>query len=108
MNTVKPKYTPGPWAVAHLEGNTPYAVKAQNRTVAWVDFWQDKSYVEQVKIDEQTANAALIAQAPALLDLLADGALQFQRLTGPSLEAYARTFAVLASNAIALAQKGPL
>lgn len=70
------KHTPGPWHTVcfdenKLDGNKPCCIKAINRTVAWVDFWQDETYATQIQIAEQAANAALIASAP---DLLADNA----------------------------------
>ena len=69
------KHTPGPWRTVHLDqnkldGNAPCCVKANNRTVAWVDFWQDESYATQLQMSEQAANASLIAAAPDLLEAL--------------------------------------
>ena len=51
---------------------------------------------------EYTANALLLAHAPSMQALLADAALQLERLTGESLETYARTFAALAKQELAL------
>jgi hypothetical protein len=48
-------------------------------------------------------NHRLISAAPELLAFLKDCALQLGRLTGESLEAYARTFSALARAAIAKA-----
>jgi len=45
---------------------------------------------------------------PQLLGLARDGALQFSRLTGEQLEAYARTFAVIADGIIERADAGTM
>lgn len=71
------KHTPGPWTTEYLEqnkldGNAPARVRAQNRTVAWVDFWQDDSYATKAQMEEQKANARLLAAAPGLLTALED------------------------------------
>ena len=50
--------------------------------------------------DENGTNATLLAAAPEMKGMLADGALQLGRLTGPQLKAYARTFAALAERLI--------
>ncbi len=106
-----------------MENGQPCSVAGANdRTVAWVDFWQDKSYASQLDIDEQKANAELIAQAPdllaqrnALLEALqamlnaADGFDSLQD-DDSRAEAYADELTALfaakdhARNAIALAQ----
>ena len=51
---------------------------------------------------EYTANALVLAHAPRMRALLTDAVLQLERLTGESLEAYARTFAALAKQELAL------
>lgn len=59
----KPKFTPGPWN-AERHGNSIVGIQAQ---AAQDDIAQ---VVQPGGREEQTVNAALIAQAPAMFDLL--------------------------------------
>jgi hypothetical protein len=55
--------TARPWEAVLMENNQPCSITGGGRTIAWVDFWQDKTYAKQIDLDTQQANAALIVRA---------------------------------------------
>jgi hypothetical protein len=86
-------HTPGPWVAALGE--------RLNTDVYCTDVQGNRIFIAEFATQ---ADAVLGAAAPAMYALLQDATLQLSRLTGSNLEAYARTFAVLAQKALAQAE----
>ena len=94
------KHTPGPLkAVQIIIENSPCTWAVQRKSIR--EQWGKPSIATYI---DNEADARLFAAAPVMYALLQDATLQLSRLTGSNLEAYARTFAVLAQKALAQAE----
>lgn len=83
-----PSLSPGNWQAAYYPDHDTYLVTSDGATIAEVTTEPD---------------ARAIAALPQFIGLLRDAQLQLYRLSGPALDTYARTFAVLAKNALSAA-----
>jgi hypothetical protein len=87
----KSKFTPGPWVAEQHRDCGIFRIKAGDQNIASLSFWNESN---------EEANAELMAEAPALLEVLDTlyDCIDHEKLLPSQLDAYHRARELLAKH----------